>query len=59
MKTKSTLSNTLTMMNYWDSTLTIEDWDQQGVTHFNTDLGDAFDCDHDDVVSMMEYIAHT
>ena len=47
------------MMNYWDSTLTIEDWDQQGVTHFNTDLGDAFDCDHDDVVSMMEYIAHT
>ena len=42
-------------MNYWDSTLTIEDWDQQGVTHFNIDLDDVFDCDYADVVSMMEY----
>ena len=47
------------MMNYWDSTLTIEDWDQHGVTHFNIDLDDVFDCDYADVVSMMEYIAHT
>jgi hypothetical protein len=56
---RSTLLNTLMMMNYWDSTLTIEDWDQQGVTHFNIDLDDVFDCDYADVVSMMEYIAHT
>ena len=48
------------MMNYWDSTLTIEDWDQQGVTYFNIDLDDVFDCDYElDALSMMETLAHT
>ena len=46
-------------MNYWDSNLTIEDWDQDGVVYFNTEVGDAFDCLEFDAISMMEALANS